>query len=136
MKVSPYLSFNGDCEAAFRFYAQCLGGTVGELFRYGGSPMEEEAPPGWRDKVMHGSVKVGGQVLLGADVVPDRYEQPRGISLSIELDRTAEAERIFGELAANGQVMMPLEKTFWAERFGVVQDRFRITWLINCDAAG
>jgi PhnB protein len=68
-------------------------------------------------------------------VVPERYEEPKGISLSLQLDRTDEAERIFHELASNGRVLVPLEKTFWAERFGMVVDRFGIPWLINCEAA-
>jgi PhnB protein len=135
MQMTPYLSFNGDCEAAFTFYARCLDGTLGAMFRYGGSPMAEEAPADWSDKIMHASVTLGGQMLMGADVVPERYEEPKGISLSLQLDRTDEAERIFHELASNGRVLVPLEKTFWAERFGMVVDRFGIPWLINCEAA-
>ena len=79
---------------------------------------------------MHGSVT--GLELSGADVVPERYQEPKGFSLSVQLAKTEEAERIFRELAAGGQVLMPLEKTFWAERFGMVVDRFGIPWLINC----
>ena len=133
MQVNPYLSFKGQCEEAFRFYAQCLGGTLGPVFHYGGSPLAGEAPAGWQDRVMHGSVRIGDRVLAGADIVPARYEEPKGISLSIDLHDAAEAERIFGELAAGGRVLMPLAKTFWAERFGVVVDRFGIPWLINCE---
>jgi PhnB protein len=76
---------------------------------------------------------VGGQVLMGGDVLPDRYEPPKGFSLSIQIQDPAEAERIFHELAKDGEETMPLEKTFWAERFGMVVDRFGIPWLINCE---
>ena len=135
VQVTTYLSFNGQCEAAFKFYEQCLGGQLGPIFRYAGSPMADSAPADWGDKVMHGSVTVGGQVLMGADVTPDRYEEPQGFSLSIQLRSTTEAERIFHELATNGMVLMPLEKTFWAAGFGMLVDRFGIRWLINCETS-
>jgi PhnB protein len=133
MQVSPYLSFKGDCEAAFQFYAQCFGGRLGDIFRYGGSPMAGDVPAGWSDKVMHGSVTVADQVLMGADIVPAQYEAAKGFSLSIHLKGAAEAERIFAALAMDGRVVMPLEKTFWAERFGMLVDRFGIPWSINCE---
>jgi PhnB protein len=136
MQMTPYLSFNGQCEAAFSFYQERLAAQPGALFRYGGSPMADQAPPGWHDKVMHASITVGGQVLRGGDVAPDRYEVPKGFSLSLQLNDPSEAERIFHALSDNGTVLLPLEKTFWAERFGMVVDRFGIPWLINCEASG
>jgi PhnB protein len=135
MQVNPYLSFNGQCEAAFKLYEQCLGGQLGAIFRYGGSPMADQVPPDWQDKVMHGSVTVGQQVLMGGDVAPLGYEEPKGFSLSIQIKDTAEAERIFRELGEGGDVTLPLEKTFWAERFGMLVDRFGIAWMINCDGS-
>jgi PhnB protein len=135
MEMNPYLSFKGDCEAAFKFYEQCLGGRMGPVFRYGGSPMADQAPAGWSDKVMHGSVTVGGSELMGSDVAPEQYVAPKGFSLSLQMRNVAEAERIFHELASGGNVVMPLEKTFWAERFGMVVDRFGVPWLINCEGA-
>jgi PhnB protein len=134
--MTPYLSFKGDCEAAFRFYERCLDGRVGTIFRYGGSPMADGAPAGWEDKVMHGSVTVAGRTLMGADIAPERYEEPKGISLSLQIANAADAERIFTELARDGRIVVPLEKTFWAERFGMVVDRFGIPWLINCETTG
>jgi PhnB protein len=133
MQLTPYLSFKGDCEEAFRFYERCVGARVGTLFRYGGSPMADQAPPGWTDKVMHGSVTIAGREIMGADIVPDRYEQPKGISLSLQIGQAADAERIFRDLSAGGTVVMPLGKTFWAERFGMLVDRFGIPWLVNCE---
>ena len=134
MQMSPYLSFDGNCEAAFKLYEQHLGGQPGEIFRYGGSPMADQAPPGWSDKIMHGSITIGGQVLMGADIAPDQYEAPKGFTLSLHMKSTADAERIFRALATDGTEVMPLEKTFWAERFGMVVDRFGIPWSINCEA--
>ena len=133
MQMNPYLSFKGQCEAAFTFYAQCLGGKLGAIFRYAGTPLADQVPADWQDKVMHGSFALGDCVLMGGDVAPDRYEEPKGFSLSLQIQSAADAERIFRELAREGRVMMPLEKTFWAERFGMVVDRFGIPWLINCE---
>ena len=133
MQMSPYLSFNGECEVAFRFYEQSLGGRLGPIFRYAGTSLADQVPADWQDKVMHGSVKVGEQVLMGADVVPARYEAPKGFSLSLQLTSTAEAERIFRELSRDGSIVQPLEQTFWAARFGMVVDRFGVPWLINCE---
>ena len=135
MQVNPYLSFNGQCEAAFKLYEQVFGGQLGDMFRYAGSPMAHQVPTDWEDKVMHGSVTVGGQVLMGGDVAPDRYEAPKGFSLSIHLKDASDAERIFRELSQDGNVVMPLEKTFWSEGFGMVIDRFGIPWMINCEGS-
>lgn len=135
MQINSYLCFKGDCEEAFALYERCLGGQRGSMFRYGGSPLEGQAPADWADKIMHGSVVVGDQVLMGADVAPEQYEAPRGITLSIQLSSAAEAERIFGELSEGGTVVTGLEQTFWAARFGVLVDRFGIPWQINCEGA-
>ena len=135
MQMTPYLSFKGECEAAFKFSERCLGAHLGAIFRYGGSPVEEQVPAAWSDKVMHGSLTLGDQVLMGGDVAPDRYEEPKGFSLSLQMTSTADAERIFHDLAQDGQVVMPLEKTFWAARFGMLVDRFGIPWLINCEGS-
>jgi PhnB protein len=135
MQVNPYLVFNGQCEAAFKLYEQVLGGQLGSIFRYSGTPLAQQVPADWQDKVMHGSVTVGGQELMGADVA-DGYAAPKGFSLSIQIKDATEAERIFRELSQAGDVVMPLEKTFWAERFGMVVDRFGIPWMINCEGSG
>lgn len=135
MQMNPYLSFNGRCEAAFKFYEQCLGGQLGAIFRYAGTPLADQVPADWQDKVMHGSLTVGGQVLTAGDVAPDRYEEPRGFSLALQIKNAAEAERIFHELRQGGRVVVPLEKTFWAARFGMLVDRFGIPWLINCEGS-
>lgn len=133
--MSPYLSFKGECEEAFKFYERCLGSQIGPIFRYAGTPMADQVPADWSDKVMHGSMTIGDQTLLGADVAPDQYEEPKGFSLTLEIKSGADAERIFNELAEGGRVVAPLEKTFWAARFGMLVDRFGIPWIINCDGS-
>jgi len=135
MEMTAYLSFKGDCEAAFKFYERCLGAEPGAIFRYAGSPMVDQVPEDWSDKVMHGSLTVGGQVIMAADVAPEQYEEPKGFSLSLQMKNVEDAERIFRDLATEGRVVLSLEKTFWAERFGMVVDRFGIPWLINCEGA-
>jgi PhnB protein len=133
MQVNAYLSFNGGCEEAFRCYERAFGGQLGTIFRYGGSPMAAQRPADWQDKVMHTTLTVGQQVLNVGDVAPGQYEEPKGFSLSLNMTNEADAERIFSELAKDGRVIMALQKTFWAERFAHVVDRFGIPWMINCE---
>ena len=135
MQMNTYLSFRGECEAAFTFYEECLDGKLGEMFRYAGTPLADQVPADWQNKVMHGSVTIGDLVLMGADVTPDRYEAPRGFSLSLQIKSTTDAERIFRELGKDGRIVMALEKTFWADRFGVLVDRFGTPWIINCEGS-
>jgi PhnB protein len=137
MALTPHvsLSFDGDCEAAFNHYAQVLGGTVVGFFKYRGSPMEDQAPAEWGDKVMHGSMKVGDLMIVGADSPPDRFVAPQGFELMLAMSDVAEAERLWAGLGDGATIVMPLQETFWALRFGVLVDRFGIRWSINCEAA-
>jgi PhnB protein len=137
MKQNPQisLSFNGDCEAAFRFYERCLDGTLSFMLTWGDSPMAAAAPAGWAGKIAHATLKVGDSVIMGSDVPPERYQAPRGFEIVLPMNDTAVAERVFEALAEKGRIAMPLQETFWASRFGVVVDRFGIPWSINCETA-
>ncbi len=135
MQLSPYLSFNGQCEAAFKFYQQCLGGNIQAMMAWGDSPMADQVPSEWRDKIIHATLIIGETALLGADAPPDRYETPRGFSVTIQINDPAEADRIFHALAENGTVQMPIQQTFWAALFGMCVDRFGIPWMVNCGQA-
>jgi PhnB protein len=135
MQLNPYLVFNGQCEAAFKFYEKALGGKIESLMTHGDSPMSQQVPAEWRSKIMHARMTVGDTVLMGSDGPPGRYQEPQGFSLSIGVNDPAQAERIFNELAEGGKVQMPLQKTFWAVRFGMVVDRFGIPWMVNCEQA-
>ncbi|HXM35737.1 MAG TPA: VOC family protein [Pyrinomonadaceae bacterium] len=135
MQLSPMLSFNGQCEAAFKFYEQYLGGKMQTLMTWGDSPMADQVPSEWRDRIIHASLIVGETSLLGGDAPPDRYEEPRGFSVAIQIDDPAEAERIFKALAENGTVQMPMQQTFWSVSFGMCVDRFGIPWIVNCEQA-
>ena len=133
MQLNPYLSFNGQCEAAFKFYEQCLGGKIGVMLNYGSSPMAEQTPLEWHDKIMHVRLTVGDQVLMGSDSLPEYYEETKGMSVSLNTNDPAEAERIFQAMAENGTVRMALQETFWAARFGMLVDQFGIPWMVNCE---
>lgn len=136
MQLIPYLMFNGQCQAAFKFYEQALGGKIEAMLNHGDSPMAQQVSPDWRSKIMHARISVGGTVLMGMDAPPDRYQEPKGFFVSIGVQNQAEAERVFRELAESGKVQMPLQQTFWALRFGMVVDRFGIPWMVNCEQAG
>jgi PhnB protein len=135
MQLNPYLHFNGQCEEAFNFYAQCLGGKIEFMMTHAGAPVEQLVPAEWRNKILHAALAVGDQILLGADGPPETYKEPQGFSVSLNLKDPAEAERIFHALAERGKVRMALEKTFWAALFGMLVDRFGIPWMINCEPA-
>lgn len=134
MRIEPHLSlsFDGRCEAAFRFYADCLGGEIAMVLKWGESPMAGDAPPGWEAKVVHAALRVGEATITGADVPPGSYEPPQGFEILLNVDDPAAAERLFERLAEGGAVRMPLQPTFWARLYGVLVDRFGIPWSINC----
>jgi PhnB protein len=136
--VTPciYLSFDGRCEAAFRFYEQCFGGKITALMTWGDSPMGKDAPQEWATKVLHASLSVGDVLVAGGDPPPAAYVRPQGFSVLLGLSDPLEAERIFAALAEEGTVSVPLQQTFWASRHGWVTDRFGIPWTINCESNG
>jgi len=132
MQLSAHLSFNGQCEEAFKFYQQCFGGNIQAMMTWGNSPMADQVSSELRDKIIHATLIVGDTALGGGDSPPDAYEKPGGITVAIQIDDVADAERIFGALSESGTVTMPLQQTFWAARFGMVVDRFGIPWMVNC----
>jgi PhnB protein len=133
MQVNTYLIFNGQCEAAFKFYERCFGGKIEAMMTHAGSPAEAQTPPEWRDKIMHARLIVDGQALMGSDAPPGHFEKPQGFSVSLGITDPVEAQRIFQTLAENGKVRMPLQKTFWAQSFGMLVDQFGIPWMVNCE---
>jgi PhnB protein len=135
MKLNPYLLFNGQCEAAFNFYAKSLGGKIVAKVTHGESPMTKDTPPERHNKILHASLTVGGNVLMGSDAPPDRYEKPQGFSVTLNLDTPEEAERIFEALSEKGTLHMPPQETFWAVRFGMLVNQFDIPWMIDCQKA-
>jgi PhnB protein len=137
MQLNPYLFFNGQCEAAFKFYEKVLGGKIEAMMAHEGTPAAEHVPAEWRDKIMHARLVVGDKILMASDAPPDRSDGAmRGFYVTLGIDSPTEAERIFHALAENGTVRMPIQETFWAARFGMLIDRFGTPWMINCEKAG
>lgn len=135
MQMNPYLMFNGQCEAAFKFYEQCLNGKIVALMTHADAPAEQQGTPEWRDKIMHARLIAGDAVLMGSDCPPEYFEAPKGFYVSFGVSTPEEAERVFEGLAEGGTVEMPMEETFWAVRFGMVKDKFNTPWMISCDRA-
>jgi PhnB protein len=135
MQLNPYLTFNCQCEAAFKFYEKVLGGKIEAMMTYGSSPMAEQTQSEWRNKIMHARMTVGDKILMASDAPPDRYEAMKGIMVTLGIDEPGEAERIFHALSENGTVQMPIQETFWARRFGMLVDQFGTPWMVNCEKA-
>jgi PhnB protein len=133
MQIDTYLSFSGTCEEAFQLYAKVLGGNIEFTMTYGDSAMAGQAPPDWGKKIAHTRLRAGGKTLLGSDNMPGHYSKPAGFSVSVSVATPEEAERIFQGLSENASVKMPMQKTFWSERFGMLIDKFGTPWMINCD---
>jgi len=133
MQINPYLNFNGQCETALKFYEKSLGGKIAFKTTYGESPMAKDTPKECLNHILHARFMVGANVLMASDCPPDRYDEPKGISITINIDTTEEAERIFAVLSEKGKVCMPIQETFWAQRFGMLVDQFGIPWMINCE---
>ncbi len=133
MTIEPYLFFNGRCEEAIEFYKNALGAEVLMLMRYKESP--EPPPPGmvpagWDNKVMHTTLRVGNANVMASDGCSEELNF-QGFSLSLSATDEADAKRKFAALAVNGQVRMPLTKTFWSPCFGMVADRFGVGWMVT-----
>lgn len=131
MRFIPYLSFDGQCREAFEFYAKVLDGDLRGVITHGETPIANEVPPDWADRVINAYLVADGAELMGADAPPGS-PPAAGFSVSIHVDDEARARRIFEAFADGGSVMMPIEPTFWAKLFGMVTDRYGTPWMINC----
>ncbi len=130
--IEPYLFFNGRCEEAIEFYRKALGAEVDMLMRFNESP--DEPPPGmipqdWGNKVMHAALRIGGSTIMASDGC-ESGAKFGGFSLSVAVKTEAEADRAFDALADGGEITMPLGKTFWSPRFGMLTDRFGVGWMV------
>ena len=136
MQMNPYLTFKGQCEVAFKFYEKVLGGKIVAMMPHEGTPAADHVPAEWRGKIMHARLVLDDdRVLMGSDAPPGMQEEMKGFSVTLGVDKPAEAERIFHALAEDGTVRMPIQETFWATRFGMLTDRFGTPWMINCEKA-
>jgi PhnB protein len=132
MKVNPYLFFKGNCEEAFKLYADLLGGKIVAMMPHKGSPAEAHTPKEWQDKIMHARLDSGDQMIMASDAPPGNQSTMGGFSISLDVATPAEAERVFSGLSKGGTVGMPLQETFFAKSFGMLTDRFGTPWMIIC----
>jgi PhnB protein len=133
MKVEPYLFFDGRCEEAIEFYRKALGADVQMLMRYKDSPEPPQPgmiPPGSENKIMHASLRIGDTIVMVSDGHCQGKPSFNGFGMSLTAASESEADRLFGSLADGGQVQMPLAKTFFSPRFGMVADRFGVLWMV------
>lgn len=131
--IQPYLFFNGRCEEAVDFYRKALGAEVEMMMRFKESPEPPQpgmVPPGFENKIMHTSFRIGQTTVMASDGCSEGKPNLQGFSLSLSVSSEAEADRVFAALADGGEVRMPLTKTFWLPRFGMVADRFGVGWMI------
>ena len=133
MHLNTHLNFNGQCEEAFEYYAQVLGGEITFKMTWGEMPGADQFPTETHKLIMHTSMKIGDGDIMGADSPPGRYTEPKGMNVSIHVKDIAEGERVFRALAEGGEVQMPFAKTFWSPGFGMCVDQFGIPWMVNTE---
>ena len=132
MRIEPYLFFDGRCEEAIAFYRQALGAEVVMLMRWKDHPEPQPGmtPPGAEEKIMHANLRIGGATVMASDGKCQGQLNFQGFALSLSVDDETEAERVFAALGKGGQVQMPLAKTFFSPKFGMVVDRFGVWWMV------
>ncbi len=130
MRLNSYLNFGGNCEPAFRFYEQHLGGKITMMMRRAEQPDQPVKWPGWEQSIQYATMQLGETELMGADVSPDRFKPMRSVYLSLTVNGAEEAERIYTLLSDGGEVFMSMEETFFAVRFAMLRDKFGVSWMI------
>ncbi len=133
MRLNTYLNYGGNCRQAFEFYQEHLGGKITMMMTHGEMPNPAGVSPDWKDAILHARIDLGETELFGADIPPDRFQPMRSAYLSLRVDSTGEAERVYSLLADGGQIFMPMQETFFAFRFGMLRDRFGTSWMILCE---
>lgn len=135
MHFTPYMTYDGNCETAFKFYEQALNGKIEAMMTFGDSPACDQVGAEDHDKIMHARLKVGDEYVMGSDATTAYpYEGVKGAMITIAIDDPSEAERVFNALSEGGTVTMPLQQTFWATKFGMLVDQFGVPWMVNCGA--
>jgi PhnB protein len=130
MKLSTYLNYGGNCQQAFRFYEQHLGGKITAMFTHAQQPDPASVAPEMKDSILHARITIGGTEIMGSDVPKERYQPMRSAYLSLALDSIEEVERIYALLSEGGEIFMPIAETFFAFRFAMLRDRFGTSWML------
>jgi PhnB protein len=136
MQINPYLFYDSNCEAAFKFYEKVLGGKIEMLLRNEEAPPDMPSPPERKKQIMHARMSIEGQILMASDAPPDHFQKPQGFGVSLTVTDPADAERKFKALCEGGTVNMPFGKTFFSKGFGMCLDQFGIPWMVNCPLDG
>ena len=136
MKLNPYIMFtDGNCRNALSFYETALGGRTVSSMTFAEAPGDAPVGAEWGDMVMHAQFEAAGISLFACDSPPEYQETAAGISLTLTVDTPQEAERMFAALSDGANVTMPIDETIWASRFGMLTDRYGISWMVSCDKA-
>jgi PhnB protein len=131
MKLHTYLNYGGNCEQAFRFYEEHLGGKIVMMMKYGDQPeAAANVPPAQKNAVLHARITIGDTLLMASDAPPDRFQPMRSVYLSLGVGSNEEADRIHKLLADGGEIFMPMQETFFAHRFSMLRDKFGTSWMI------
>jgi len=130
MQLHTYLNYGGNCEDAFRFYEQHLGGHILMMMKHGEQPGGNQGPDALKGKVLHARMRLGGTDLMGADMPSERFLPIRSAYLSLTVDSDAEAERVYALLIDGGEIFMAMQETFYATRFAMFRDRFGTSWML------
>jgi PhnB protein len=130
MKLHTYLNYGGNCEQAFRFYEQHLGGKITMMMTHGQHPNPNDVSPDRKNAILHARMNIGETELMGADVPPERFQPMRSVYLSLTVSSIDEAERIYALLSDGGEIFMGMQETFFAFRFGMLRDKFGTSWMI------
>ena len=136
MQINPYLFYNSNCEAAFKFYEKVLGGKIEMLLRNEEAPESVPSPPERKKQIMHARISINGEILMASDAPPDHFNKPQGFAVSLTVGDPADAEKKFNALCEGGTVTMPFSKTFFSKGFGMAIDQFGIPWMVNCPLEG
>ena len=131
MKLDIYVNYPGNCEQAFRFYEQHLGGNITMMMTHEQQPDTTQVPPNWKNAILHARIEIGETVLMGADI--PNAEPMRSAYLTLRLNSAEEAEKIYALLSDGGQIFMKMEQTFFASRFAMLRDRFWTSWMLLCE---
>lgn len=131
MQINPYLGFDGNCREAMTFYAKVLGAKLTSMIANRDTPMKDQFGPDAQDRIMHARLEIDDQVIMAGDAPPGQFTKPAGFTISIMIEDNTSADRIFKELLEGGKINMPIQETFWAERFGMGVDRYGVPWMVN-----
>jgi PhnB protein len=130
MKLHTYLNYGGNCEQAFRFYEKHLGGNITMMMTHGQQPNAKDVPPDQKNAILYARMSIGETDLMGSDVPSERFQPMRSVYLSLSVNSSDEADRLFALLSDGAEIFMPMQETFFAFRFAMLRDRFGTSWMI------